>query len=69
MSSNNFTHEHLMKLEWLLTNVPDVESPDRAECAILEVILAGQFLGQLRLSILVAWEPLCEPPFDAETPF
>ena len=58
-----------MKIEWLVTDVITTGIPGRAECAILEVILAGQFLGQLRLSILVAWEPLCEPPFDAETPF
>ena len=32
-----------MKIEWLVTNVTPVGSPDRAECVILGVIL-GIFL-------------------------
>ena len=34
-----------MKKEWLVANVTAVRSPDRAEHAILELILAGQFLA------------------------
>ena len=34
-----------MKIEWLIINVTAVGSPDRAERAILEVILAGRFLA------------------------
>ena len=34
-----------MKLEWLVTNVTAVGSPDRAERAIFGVILAGRFLA------------------------
>ena len=34
-----------MKLEWFVTNVTPVEFPDRAERAILGLILAGCFLA------------------------
>ena len=34
-----------MKIEWLVTNVTAVGSPDRADRAILEVILAWLFLA------------------------
>ena len=34
-----------MKTEWLVTDEATVESPDRAEHAILEIILAGCFFG------------------------
>ena len=34
-----------MKIEWLVTDVTAVGSPDRAERAILGVILAGHFLA------------------------
>ena len=37
-----------MKKEWLVTDVTTVGSPDRAERAILEVILDGRFFGQFR---------------------
>ena len=37
-----------MKIEWLVANVIAVGSPDIAERAILEVILAGQFFDQFR---------------------
>ena len=33
-----------MKIEWLVANATAVGSPDKAECAILGVILAGCFL-------------------------
>ena len=39
MSTNRFTLGHLMKIEWLVTNVTAVGSPDRAERAILGMIL------------------------------
>ena len=34
-----------MKTEWLVADVTAVRSPDRAERAILGVILAGRFLA------------------------
>ena len=37
-----------MKLKWLVADVTAVGSPDRAECAILGVILAGRCFGQFR---------------------
>ena len=43
MSPNNFTQGHLMKMEWLVTDVKAVGSPDRAERDILGVTLAGRF--------------------------
>ena len=48
LSSNNFTRGHLMKIEWLVTDVTAVGSPARTECAILGVILAGRVFGQFR---------------------
>ena len=35
-----------MKIEWLVTDAPAVGSPDRADCALLEAILAGRYFGQ-----------------------
>ena len=40
MSPNNFTHGHLTKMVWLVADVIVVGSPDRAERAILDVVLA-----------------------------
>ena len=40
-----------------MTNVTAVRCPDRAEHAILEVILGGRLFGQLR-PIFVVGEPL-----------
>ena len=40
-----------MKSECLVADVIAVGSPDRAERAIFEVILAGQFFGQFRLYV------------------
>ena len=37
-----------MKTEWLVTDVTAVGSPEGAERAILEVIVAEQFFGQSR---------------------
>ena len=66
LSSNNFTQGHLIEMEWFATNVTAVGSPDRAERAILGVILSGRFFGQLRtylwlLSLFTMQEPPLEP--------
>ena len=45
LSPNKLTQGHLMKIKWFVTNVLAVGSPDRAECAILGVILARCFLA------------------------
>ena len=37
-----------MKIKWLAADVTAVQAPDRAERAILEVILAGRFVGKFR---------------------
>ena len=44
----NFTQGHLVKIKWFVTDVTAVGSPDRAERAILGVILAGRVFGQSR---------------------
>ena len=49
MSSNNFTQGQLVKIEWLIYDVMAVRSLDRAERAILGLILAGRVFGQSRL--------------------
>ena len=38
-----------MKIECVVTNVAAVESPDRAQRAILEVILVGRSFSQFRV--------------------
>ena len=48
-----------MKIEWLVTDVTAVGSPDRAERAILEVIFARRFLGQIQ-AVFVVGELLCD---------
>ena len=48
LSSNTFTKGHLMKIEWLVTDVTAIESSDRAEHAIFEVIVTGRAFGQSR---------------------
>ena len=45
LSPNNFTQGHLVKIEWLVTDVTAVGSPARAERAILGVILAECFFA------------------------
>ena len=40
LNSNNFIQGHVMKIEWLVTDLTAVGSPDRAERAILGMILA-----------------------------
>ena len=47
-----------MNIEWLVTNVTGVRSPDRAEPAILGVVLAGRFFGLIQ-AVFVGKEPLC----------
>ena len=44
LSPNKFTLGHLVKIEWLVTDITAVESPDRGERAILGVSLAWHFL-------------------------
>ena len=53
---------YLLKKEWLVTNETAVGSPDRAECGILEINLAGCF-WPIQAAFVVE-EPLC----DVETP-
>ena len=55
----NFTQGHFMKIELLVANVTAVRSPDRAECAILGVVLAGRFLANPGRICIVVGEPLC----------
>ena len=58
MSPSDFNQGHLMNIEWLNTDVTAVGCPDRAERAILGVILAGLFWPIK--AICVAGEPLCD---------
>ena len=48
VSLNKFTQGHLMKLEWLVTNVTAGGSPEIVKRAILGVILAGRCFGLFR---------------------
>ena len=48
LSRSKFTLCYLLKIEWLVTDVSAVGSPDIAEWAILGVILAGRFFGHFR---------------------
>ena len=48
MRPNKFTQGHLLKIEWLFTDVTAVGLPGRAERAILGKIVAGRFFGQFR---------------------
>ena len=48
LSSNNFTQGHSMKIEWSVADVIAIGSPDRAERAMLGVIVAGHCFGQFR---------------------
>ena len=52
-----------MKIEWLVTDATAVGSPDKAERAILGVILARYFFCRFR-PIFVVTEPFC----DVRTP-
>ena len=58
MSPDIFTLSHLMKKEWLVTNVTAVRSADRAEYAILKVILAGPYILLIQ-AVFVVEESLC----------
>ena len=51
MSPNNFSEGHLVKTKWLLADATAVGSFDRAERAILGLIVAGRG---------VVAEPLCD---------
>ena len=52
-----------MKIEWLVTAVTAVRSPDRAEGVISGVILAGRFWPIQAVFVLG------EPLWDVGTPF
>ena len=52
-----------MKIEWLITNVSAVGSPDIAERVILGVLLTGHLLS-IQATFVVE-EPFC----DVRTPF
>ena len=60
MSYISFTLGHSVKIQWLVTDVTAVRSLDRAECAILGVVLAGCVFGPFRTYIFVVTEPLCD---------
>ena len=65
LNPNNFTQGHVMKKEWLVTDVTAICPPDRAERAIFGVILAGQFFGQFRNVVLSGSHFLMqEPPLE-----
>ena len=49
-----------MKMEWLVTDATPVESPDRAEPAILGVILARCVFDQFRPYLHSYVEPFCD---------
>ena len=55
LSSNNITKGHLVKIEWLVSNVTAVVSRDRAERAILGMIWLGVFFANPGVE---------EPPLD-----
>ena len=66
MSSNTFTYGHLMKIKSLVADMKAVESPERAEPGILEVILLSRRFDQFRRylwleSHFVMQEPPLEP--------
>ena len=48
MSSNIFTYGHVVKIEWLIAEVTAVGSLDRAERAILWLIVVRRVFGQFR---------------------
>ena len=48
MRPNKFTQGHLLKIEWLFTDVTAVGSPGRAERAIFGFDFGLVFFGQFR---------------------
>ena len=57
MSPNIFIYGHLVKTQWLVADMIAIGSPDRANCAVLGVILAGRVLANP--GRFVVEEPLC----------
>ena len=57
LSPSNFTQGHSMTIEWFVTNVTAVPSPDTAEGAILKTILVVFWPSQ---AVFAVGEPLCE---------
>ena len=45
LNSNNFIQGHVMKIEWLVTDLTAVGSSGKVECAVLGLILAGNFFA------------------------
>ena len=58
LSRSDFVQGHWMKIEWFNTNVTAVGCPDKAEPAILGVILFGLFWPIQ--AVFVAGEPHCD---------
>ena len=48
MGPNKLAQGNLMKMKWLVADVTVVGSPDRAEPAILGVIMARRCFGQIK---------------------
>ena len=48
-----------MKIQWLVADVTVVGSLDRAERAILGVVVAGRVFGQSRSLLYPGHDPLC----------
>ena len=65
LSPNKFTWGDLMNIEPLVINVTAVGSSDRAERAILGMILAGRFSGQFRIYLWPGGRfEMYEPPYQ-----
>ena len=62
MSTNNFTQDQFLKIEWLVADVTTVGSPDRAG---RDINFGGDFgcFSPIQV-VFVVGEPLC----DTETP-
>ena len=63
-SPNDFTDGHVLKIDWLVTNVTPVGCPDRGERAKLGMIMRVFWSIQ---ATFVVGEPLCDvgvPPFE-----
>ena len=59
LSSTDFIQGHVIKIEWLATDVTAVGPPDRAKRAIFGVILAWRHVWPIQ-DIFVVADPLCD---------
>ena len=57
MSLDRYMFGHLITIELSVADVTAIGSPDRAKCAILEMILGDFWLIQ---AVFVAGQPLCD---------